>query len=329
MQTRKLGTQGLEVSALGLGCMGMSWGYGAIDENEAIATLRAALAAGVTLFDTAEVYGPFTNEQLVGRALKGRRDKVVIATKFGFHIDADGKTNGVDSRPEHVKAVAEASLQRLDIECIDLFYQHRVDQTVPIEETVGAMADLVRVGKVRYLGLSEASPQTIRRAHVVHPISALQSEYSVWERNVEDAVLPTCRELGIGFVAYSPIGRGFLAGVHRRPEDFQAEGDVRQTHPRFQAENFEHNMNLVKTLETLAAQKGHTPAQLAIAWLLHQGEDIVPIPGTRRRRYLAENVGAAAVRLTHADLAFIAEHLPKDAVKGTRYSEATMRMLDR
>lgn len=233
------------------------------------------------------------------------------------------------SRPEHVKEVADASLARLGIECIDLYYQHRVDPAVPIEETVGAMADLVRAGKVRYLGLSEASPKTIRRAHAVHPISALQSEYSVWERNVEEAVLPTCRELGIGFVAYSPIGRGFLSGVHRRPEDFKTEGDVRQTHPRFQPENFDHNLKLVETLQAIAARKGNTPAQIAIAWLLHQGADIVPIPGTRRRRYLAENVAAADVRLTTADLAFIAEHLPKDAVQGTRYAEATMRMLDR
>jgi aryl-alcohol dehydrogenase-like predicted oxidoreductase len=325
MQTRKLGTQGLEVSALGLGCMGMSWGYGAIDENEALATLQAALDAGVTLFDTAEVYGPYTNERLVGRALKGRRESVVIATKFGFCIGA----SGLDSRPEHVKEVADASLARLGVDYIDLFYQHRVDPAVPIEDTVGAMADLVRAGKVRYLGLSEASTKTIRRAHAVHPISALQSEYSVWERNIEDGVLPTCRELGIGLVAYSPIGRGFLSGVNRRPEDFKTEGDVRQTHPRFQPENFDHNLKLVETLETIAQRKGNTPAQIAIAWLLHQGKDIVPIPGTRRRRYLAENVAAADVRLTTADLAFIAEHLPKDAVQGTRYAEATLRMIDR
>lgn len=329
MRTRNLGTQGLEVSALGLGCMGMSWGYGATDENEALATLHAALDAGVTLLDTAEVYGPFTNEELVGRALKGRREQAVIATKFGFHIDAGGKVNGVDSRPEHVKAVAEASLQRLGIECIDLFYQHRVDKSVPIEDTVGAMADLVRAGKVRYLGLSEASPATLRRAHAVHPISALQSEYSLWERGVENDVLPECRALGIGFVPYSPLGRGFLAGANKRAADYQTEGDLRAAHPRFQGENFERNLSLVADLEMLAARSGHTPAQVVLAWLLHQGEDIVPIPGTRRRRNLAENVAAAEVRLSDQDLRFLAERFPPNVASGARYGEVGMRWLDR
>lgn len=329
MQTRTLGTQGLEVSALGLGCMGMSFGYGVRDDDESLATLHAALEAGVTLFDTAEVYGPFTNERLLGRALKGRSTNVMIATKFGFHIEADGAINGVDSRPEHVKAVAEASLQRLDVECIDLLYQHRVDKTVPIEDTVGAMADLVRAGKVRYLGLSEASPATIRRAHTVHPISALQSEYSLWERGVEDEVLPTCRTLGIGFVPYSPIGRGFLSGAHKSVAEYQAESDFRKAHPRFQDENFQRNQALVRALEALSARSGHTPAQLALAWLLHQGEDIVPIPGTKRRRFLTENLAAADIKLAGCDQLFLAEHFPKDVVSGARYTEAGMRMLDR
>ena len=329
MRKRKLGSQGLEVSALGLGCMGMSWGYGARNQDEAVATIHAALDAGVTLLDTAEVYGPFTNEKLIGFALQGRREQAVIATKFGFRIEVDGRIDGVDSRPEHVREAAEASLMRLGVEHIDLFYQHRVDPSVPIEDTVGAMADLVRQGKVRYLGLSEASPTSIRRAHAVHPITALQSEYSLWERGVEAQVLPTCRELGIGFVAYSPIGRGFLSGARKQAADYQTEGDLRQMMPRFQGENFERNLKLVEALESLSARTGHTPAQLAIAWVLAQGEDIVPIPGTKRRRYLAENLAAAGISLQACDQMFLAEAFPPGAASGTRYGEIGMKMLDR
>jgi len=328
MQARELGKQGLKVSALGLGCMGMSWGYGARDDDESVATLQAALEGGVTLLDTAEVYGPFTNEQLLGHALQGQRDRVVIATKFGFRIGADGRIEGTDSRPEHVKEAVEGSLRRLGVQHIDLLYQHRVDPQVPIEDTVGAMADLVRDGKVRFLGLSEASAATLRRAHAVHPISALQSEYSLWERGMESTVLPTCRELGIGFVAYSPIGRGFLSGVRKSAAEYQTEGDLRQLMPRFQGENFDHNLRLVQGLEKLGARTGHTPAQLAIAWLLHQGEDIVPIPGTRRRRYLAENIAAADIKLAGCDQLFLAEHFPADVAAGPRYGESAMKMLD-
>ena len=329
MQRRKLGKQGLEVSALGLGCMGMSWGYGPREDAQSIDTIHAALDAGVNFFDTAEVYGPFTNEQLLGRALASRRDEAVIATKFGFKFGSDGYSNGLDSRPEHVREVADASLQRLGVDHIDLYYQHRVDPTVPIEDTVGAMADLVRAGKVRYLGLSEASARTLRRAQAVHPISALQSEYSLFERAVEAEVLPTCRELGIGFVPFSPIGRGFLTGAVKRAEDYAKEGDARASIPRFAGENFDRNMRLVDALKSLAERTRHTPAQLALAWLLHQGNDIVPIPGTKRRRYLDENAAAAAIRLSKADLAFIEEHFARGASSGERYNETGMRWLDR
>src|SRR5688572_26635270 len=289
MRKRKLGWQGLEVSALGLGCMGMSWGYGARNEDEAVATIHAALDAGVTLLDTAEVYGPFTNEKLIGFALQGRREQAVIATKFGFRIEVDGRIDGVDSRPEHVREVAEASLVRLGVEHIDLLYQHRVDPNVPIEDTVGAMADLVRAGKVRYLGLSEASPATLRRAHDVHPISALQSEYSLWERGVERNVLPACRELGIGLVPYSPLGRGFLAGQRTSATELP-EGDSRRSHPRFQPQNYAANLGLLEKLEGVAARNRATAGQVALAWLLARGDDVVPIFGTTRRERLRENL---------------------------------------
>jgi aryl-alcohol dehydrogenase-like predicted oxidoreductase len=328
MDQRTLGTQGLSVSALGLGCMGMSFAYGQRDDAESTATLHAAIDQGCTFLDTAEVYGPWENEKLLGRALAGRRDQVVIATKFGFRIAPTGQTIGVDSRPENVHAVCDASLARLGIDCIDLFYQHRVDPAVPIEETVGAMAQLVRAGKVRWLGLSEASPATIRRAHAVHPISALQSEYSLWQREVEAEILPTCRELGIGFVAYSPLGRGFLTGRAQRAEDYP-DGDSRKTHPRFQGENFDRNLALVDAVTTLARDRGCTPGQLAIAWLLHQGNDVVPIPGTKRRTYLHENLGALAVPLSAADQHWLAERLPVGATAGDRYNPLLMSLLDR
>ena len=327
MQQRKLGSQGLVVSALGLGCMGMSDFYGARDESEAVATIHRALELGITFLDTADVYGPFTNEVLVGRAIRGRRDSVVIATKFGNQRAADGRFIGVNGRAEYVRAACDASLERLGVDHIDLYYQHRVDRTVPIEETVGAMAELVRAGKVRYLGLSEASPATIRRAHAVHPISALQTEYSLWTRDPEDEILPTTRELGIGFVPYSPLGRGWLTGKIRKPEDID-EGDWRHNHPRFQGENFQRNLDLVARVERLAHDKGCTPSQLALAWLLAQGPDIVPIPGTKRRSFLEENVGAADLTLKGSDLRRIAEVAPKGVAAGARYSEAGMRTVN-
>ncbi|HEY7153280.1 MAG TPA: aldo/keto reductase [Gemmataceae bacterium] len=327
MEQRHLGSNGLVVSALGLGCMGMSWGYGPRDEAESIATIHEAMDLGVTFFDTAEVYGPYENEKLLGRALRGRRDRVLIATKFGFRIGPDGKTAGTDSRPEHVQEVVDASLQRLGTDHIDLLYQHRVDPNVPIEETVGAMAEAIGAGKVRYLGLSEASPRTLRRAHAVHPISALQTEYSLWERGVETEVLPTCRELGIGFVSYSPLGRGFLTGQAKRAEEYGPD-DVRRNHPRFQADNFDRNLQIVEVVRRLAAHKGCTVAQVALAWLLHQGEGIVPIPGTKRRTYLRDNVAAVGVQLTPEDLAQLARDVPAGAA-GDRYPSRAMAMLDR
>jgi len=328
MKTRKLGND-LTVSAVGLGCMGMSFAYGVSDEAESIRTLQRAVDLGVTFFDTAEVYGPFTNEVLLGKALKPFRDRVVIATKFGFKIDTSQKgaaaIAGVNSRPAHVREVAEASLKRLGIETIDLLYQHRVDPNVPIEETVGVMAELVREGKVRALGLSEAGSATIRRAHAVHPIAALQSEYSLWTRDPEEEVLATCRELGIGFVPYSPLGRGFLTGAIRKVEDLAAD-DFRRQVPRFQAGNFDANATLVATLEELAAEKGVTAAQLALAWVLSQGNDIVPIPGARKLHHLEQNAAAADITLSAAELEQLSEAIPAAQVAGKRYSDASLAM---
>lgn len=324
---RRLGRQGLEVSALGLGCMGMSQSYGPGDEAESIATIHRAVDLGVTLFDTAEVYGPFVNEELLGRALEGRREQVAVATKFGFRIDG-GERLGTDSRPEHVKAVAEASLRRLRTDRIDLFYQHRVDPAVPIEDVVGAMGRLVEEGKVRFLGLSEAGESTIRRAHATHPISALQSEYSLWERNLETRIIPVLRELGIGLVPFSPLGRGFLTGTARRAEEYP-EGDHRRGDPRFQAANFDANTRLASVARRLADQRGATPGQIALAWLLHKGDDVVPIPGTKRRRYLEENVAAAEVTLTHAEMDRLDAALPPELVAGERYGAKMMSLIDR
>jgi aryl-alcohol dehydrogenase-like predicted oxidoreductase len=326
MDTRTLGSQGLAVSEQGLGCMGMSEFYGRADEGDAIATIHRAIELGVTFLDTADMYGPFTNEELVGKAVAGRRDAVVIATKFGNERREDGSFVRINGTPEYVREACEASLRRLGVDHIDLYYQHRVDKTVPIEETVGAMAELVEQGKVRHLGLSEASPETIRRAHAVHPITALQTEYSLWTRDPEDAVLPTVRELGIGFVAYSPLGRGFLSGRFRSPDDIP-EGDFRRNNPRFQGENFERNLELVERVKELADEKGATPGQLALAWVLAQGRDIVPIPGTKRIPYLEENAAASELELTSDDLARIDEAAPAGATAGERYPD--MSSIDR
>lgn len=327
MKQRKLGTHGLTVSQLGLGCMGMSEFYGPGDDKESIATIHRALELGVAFLDTADIYGPYKNEELVGKAIRGCRDDVAIATKFGIVRGDNPSDRGISGRPEYVRASCDGSLKRLGIEAIDLYYQHRVDQKTPIEETVGAMADLVRAGKVRYLGLSEASPQTIRRAHAVHPISALQTEYSLWSRDPEAEILPTVRELGIGFVAYSPLGRGLLTGQIRRFEDL-APDDYRRMSPRFQGENFAKNLALVDRIQKLALEKGCTASQLALAWVMSQGEDIVPIPGTKRRAYLEENAGAADIVLSPADLATINAAAPMGTASGMRYPEAMMNSVN-
>jgi aryl-alcohol dehydrogenase-like predicted oxidoreductase len=327
MHTRKLGRAGLEVSALGLGCMGMSQFYGTADEAESIATIHRALDLGVTFLDTAESYGPFGNEELLGRALQGRRGRAVLATKFGFRLEG-GKTTGLDSRPAHVHEVVEASLRRLRTDRIDLLYQHRVDPAVPIEDVVGAMAALVREGKVRFLGLSEAGETTLRRAHAVHPISALQSEYSLWERNLEARIVPVLRELGIGLVPFSPLGRGFLTGTARRADAYP-ESDYRRRDPRFQPGNFEANLRVAAAAGDVARRKGATPAQVALAWLLHKGDDVVPIPGTKRRTSLEENAGAAALRLEPEDVAALDAALPEGKAAGDRYVPELARFVDR
>src|ERR671920_296779 len=328
MQKRTLGNQGLVVSELGLGCMGMSEFYGTGDEDEAVATIHRALDLGITFLDTADMYGPFTNEKLVGRAIADRRDDVVLATKFGNVRGENGERLGIDGSPEYVRRACDASLQRLGVEHIDLYYQHRVDRNVPIEETIGAMQRLVEAGKVRHLGMSEASAETLRRAAAVHPIAALQSEYSLWTRDVEAEILPACRELGIGFVAYSPLGRGFLTGRFEKPEDLP-EDDRRRQFPRFREENFRQNMRLVERVREVAAEKGCEPSQLALAWVLAQGPDVVPIPGTKRRKYLEENAGAVGVELSAEDLRRIEEVLSGAAVAGARYPEQSMRSVER
>lgn len=327
MQQRTLGTQGLKVSAIGLGCMGMSEFYGPRDEGESLATIHRALELGVNFFDTADIYGPFTNEVLVGKALRAHRDEAVIATKFGIVRDADGARMGINGRPEYVRKACDASLQRLGIETIDLYYQHRVDPRTPIEETVGAMGELVQAGKVRYLGLSEAAPETIRRAHATHPISALQTEYSLWSRDPEEEILPTLRELGIGLVPYSPLGRGFLTGGIKSPGDL-APDDWRARSPRFQGENFQRNLDLVRKVERMAEKKGCAPSQLALAWVLAQGEDLAPIPGTKRRKYLEENAAAVNVSLSREDLAEIDAIAPRGVAAGDRYDAGGMRAVN-
>ena len=328
MQERSLGGQGLVVSELGLGCMGMSEFYGTPDEDESIATIHRAIELGVTFLDTADMYGPFTNERLVGKAIADRRDLITLATKFGNERAEDGTRLGVNGRPDYVRRACDESLQRLGVDHIDLYYQHRVDPDTPVEETWGAMKELVEAGKVRYLGISEAAPETIRKADSVHPITALQTEYSLWSRDVEEEILPTVRELGIGFVPYSPLGRGFLTGQIQRFEDLP-EDDFRRTSPRFQGENFEKNLELVDRVREIADEKGVTAGQLALAWLLAQGEDVVPIPGTKRREYLEENVGAVTIELTDEDMRRIEEVAPVGAAAGERYNEAGMQTVNR
>jgi aryl-alcohol dehydrogenase-like predicted oxidoreductase len=328
MKQRSLGKLDLVVSELGLGCMGMSEFYGTGDENESIATIHRAIDLDVTFLDTADMYGPFTNEKLVGKAIADRRDQVVLATKFGNVRGEDGSRLGVNGRPDYVRRACDASLSRLGVDHIDLYYQHRVDPDTPIEETWGAMKELVEAGKVRHLGISEAAPETIRKANAVYPITALQTEYSLWSRDVEDEILPTARELGIGFVPYSPLGRGFLTGQIQSPEDFE-EGDFRSNSPRFQGENFQKNLELVERVREIASEKNVTPGQLALAWLLHQGDDIVPIPGTKRREYLEENAAASGIGLTGEDLSRIEEVAPAGAAAGERYDEAGMQTVNR
>ena len=326
MKTRKLGKNGPTLSAFGLGCMGMSEFYGPGDEAESIATIHRALELGITYLDTADVYGPFTNEELVGRAIRGRRNQVFLATKFGILRSADPHYRGVSGRPEYVRQSCDASLRRLGVDVIDLYYQHRIDPNVPVEETAGTMGQLVKDGKVRYLGLSEAGPKTIRRAHTEHPITAVQNEYSLWTRDPEDGVLAVCRELGIGFAAYSPLGRGVLTGRITKLDDL-AQDDFRRTNPRFEEGNFKKNLELAHRVSQMADEKGCTPGQLALAWVLAQGEDIVPIFGTKRRTYLEENIGALNVSLTAADLKRLDQLFPKDAAAGTRYGEAMMTLI--
>lgn len=325
MNKRTLGSQGLTVSAEGLGCMGMSQSYGPADEKESLATIDRAIELGIDFFDTAEVYGPFINEELIGRALRGKRDKLILATKFGWKIEG-GKMVGLDSG--RIRDAVEGSLRRLETDRIDLLYQHRVDPAIPIEDVVGTMAELVGEGKVRYIGLSEAGEQTIRRAHAVHPITALQSEYSLWERNLEPAIIPLLRELGIGLVPFSPLGRGFLAGSGKRAEEYP-EGDFRRGDPRFQGENFDANVRAASVVRDIGSQRKATPAQIALAWLLHKGDDIVPIPGTKRRKYLEENVAAASITLSADEMARLEDALRPDAIAGPRYNERAMGWVDR